>query len=114
MVGYAIIAETGVRDESSPLCLEGIRAGDRSTDADGLFQATFLTTGATLRAHENAPIPKTVEIHIEFSPGKWRCREVAVCPDQVTKVRGREAWLDLGRIEVDYDACREPVGREED
>jgi hypothetical protein len=114
MVGYSIVAESGIDDESSPLCLYGIRAGNRGTKADGRFHAVFFTTGASLGKHDATPIPGMVEVHIEFRPGQWRCREVAVSPDQVVKAKGREVWLDLGQIRVDYDACRTPIGSEED
>ena len=114
MHGYSVIAESGIRDESSPLCLEGIRAGEWVTDSEGRFQATFFTTGASVREHDATPIPKVVEVHIQFSPGRWRCRDVVIRPDQVTEVKGREVWMDLGQIAVEYDACRAPVRREEE
>jgi hypothetical protein len=113
MVGYPIVVESGIRDENSPLCLDGIRV-NRKPDGDGHFQAMFVTTGAALEAHETPPIPSLIEVHIEFSRGKWRCREVAVKPDQVVERKGCEVWIDLGRIEVEFEACREPLGWNED
>jgi hypothetical protein len=114
MEGYSVIAESGVRDELSPLCLEGIRAGSRCTDAEGSFQATFITTGASLSAQESAPLPHLIEIHIEFSPGVWRCREVPIGVDHFVEQGDREVRIKMGRIKVDFDACREPKGWEED
>jgi hypothetical protein len=55
-----------------------------------------------------------VEIHIEFSPGVWRCREVPIGVDQVVEQGDREVRIKLGRIKVDFDACREPKGWGED
>jgi hypothetical protein len=114
MEGYSVVIESGVRDELSPLCLEAIRAGNRRTNADGTFRATFITTGASLGDHESAPIPSLIEVHIEFSPGEWRCREVPIGTDQVVECSDREVRIELGRIAVDFDACRQPSGREGD
>jgi hypothetical protein len=114
MAGYSIIAESGIRDESLSLCLEGIQTGHHPTEIDGFFQATFYTRGASSHKHENAPILDMVEVHIEFSPGQWRCREVAVRPEHVVGMKDHEVWLDLGQIDVDYAAFREPIGWEEE
>lgn len=111
MEGYSVIAETGDRDELSPLCLEAIRAGRPRTDAKGRFEATFFTTGASLGAQESVPIPRLIEVHIQFSPGVWRCRELPIGIDQVAEQGDREVRIDLGRIKVDFNACREPKGK---
>jgi hypothetical protein len=109
MTLHAIVAETGVRDESSPLCLLGIRPGGRQTDANGNFSATFFTTGD--EATEDVSIPDMIEIHIEFSRGQWRCREVPLRETHRVTREGREVSIDLGIIDVDYDTCRKPTGR---
>jgi hypothetical protein len=112
MAGYSIIAESGIRDESSSLRLEGIQTGHHPTEVDGFFQATFYTQGTPSHVRESAPILDMVEVHIQFSAGQWRCREVAVRPEHLVGVKDQEVWLDLGEIEVDYTDCREPMGRE--
>jgi hypothetical protein len=113
MTSHAIVAETGIRDESSPLCLlsirAGIKAGGRQTDANGNFSATFFTTGD--EATEDVSIPDMIEIHIEFSPGQWRCREVPLRETHRVTREGREVSIDLGIIDVDYDTCRKATGR---
>jgi hypothetical protein len=110
MRGYAIIAETGIDDEQSPLRLHAINAGDRPTDGQGCFAATFFTTGFGLDDSEPAPVPQVVEVHIEFAPGQWRCRVVGVEQHSAATLSNREIAIDLGQITVDYDKCRPPTG----
>lgn len=110
MIGYAIVAESGVRDEASPLSLHGIKAGRRDSDELGCFSATFFTTGASLDGESAAPVPLLVEVHIEFNPGKWRCRPVEVSPEMLVSLVGRQVELDLGEIPVDHELCRPPRG----
>ena len=104
MADYSVITETGIRDEGSPLCVIGIGVKDRRTDPDGRFQSTFFAKGSS--------VPTEIEVHIQFSPGSWRCREVPVEPNAVQTKGDGTVSVDLGRIEVDYDLCRLPTGDE--
>ena len=100
MTGFSVIVETGVRDENSPLDLLGVRHG--ITGASGDFEAAFVTPGMAT--------PAELEVHIEFSPGGWRCRVVPVDPANVEADGDGGVHIELGTVEVDYDKCRVPKG----
>ena len=107
MVGYSVVAETGIRDDASPLCLHSIQPGMDNTDSHGQFERVFFTEGGGIEPMDNAPVPKLIEIHIQFKPGVWRCREVGL-DNATVQVRGHETEIDLGLIEVNYAKCRTP------
>ncbi|MDB4679526.1 MAG: hypothetical protein P8M30_02465 [Planctomycetaceae bacterium] len=115
MEGYLAIAETGIRDESSPFELWGISGphepGERITDDRGRFVATFITTGMKDLPIDCVPLPPMIEIHIQFRPGTWRCREVPVLSKTQTAIADHEYEIDLGEIVVDYDLCRKPTNK---
>lgn len=99
MAGFSVIGETGIRDEESPLCLVGIRKQAR-TDTDGGFEAMFFARGTAT--------PAEIEVHIEFSPGIWRCRVVPIESADVQIGEDDAVHIGLGSVEVDYDKCRVP------
>jgi hypothetical protein len=114
MSGFSVIAESGIRDESSPFCLYGIKRTNPMTDQDGRFNVLFFTNGTADAVESSPSVPESIEIHIEFSPGEWRCRVVAIKAEMIYSSRNSEACLDLGEIVVRYELCRLPTIEEDE
>jgi hypothetical protein len=100
MIGFSIITETGIRDTNSFLHTVSVGPVVQS-NSEGKFVSTFFTPKSS--------IPKTIEVHIEFKPGSWRCRVVPMQPQMIKTTQEHYVQIDLDRIEVDYDKCIVPV-----
>jgi hypothetical protein len=100
MVNCSVITETGIRDDNSPLFLHSV-GPVAQTNQEGNFLSKFFTLGISE--------PSIIEVHIEFSPGVWRCCIVPLSPQILKRKNKNNMFIDLGTVEVDYNKCQIPI-----
>ena len=100
MAGYAVITETGIRDESSPLCTVSV-GPVAVTDSEGRFLSTSRIRGPSA--------PATIEIHIEIKRGEWRCFVCAVLAHMVRHGPEETFYIRLGQVKVEVAEGRVPL-----
>jgi hypothetical protein len=90
------IVESGVRDESSPLCLFGTGPVAHATPI-GAFASSFVTRGS------DTPVecPPTVEVFVRVAAGQWKPYVVSTIPSQCRVVSSTEALLELGIVQIE-------------